>query len=147
MNLGHNVKITRLLNGVAAGTGDTQTSSVLDMQGYDGVMLVTGLGAITATAVTSVKVQDGAVANLSDASDLAGSKISFADTDDNKAAIHDIYRPLKRYLQLVITRATANAVIDGIFAVQYRGDKRPTTHDATTVVKYVAMQNPAEGTA
>jgi hypothetical protein len=145
MNIGKNIKITRVLAAVAAGT-TVQNSSVLDMSGYDGVLFVGAVGALTATAVTGLKAQQGQAANLSDAADLEGSLASIPDTGSDGTAVVDVYRPRERYVRAVFVRGTANAVLDGIIAIQYKGRKAPPTHDATVIAaKY--LNSPAEGTA
>lgn len=147
MNLSKGVKVTRVLNAVVAGT-TAQNSSVIDMQGFEGVIFILTVGTLTATQVTSLKAQQGQAANLSDAADLAGSLVGpFADGDSNKALILDVFKPQERYVRAVVNRATANAVIDGVIAIQYQAGKRPTTHDASTVVASKVVAGPAEGTA
>lgn len=137
----------RVLNAVAAGTS-AQTSSVIDTAGYDGVKIYSAFGAITAGAATSVKLQQSSDDGSSDAySDLEGSSITVADDDDNQVAIHDLYRPLKRYIKVVISRATQNAVIDGVLAVRYGAKKLPATNDSATIVALESYASPAEGTA
>ena len=89
LNISKEVKVTRVMNGVAAGTS-AQNSSVIDMQNFDGVVFIAAFGAITSGAVTSAKAQQGAASNLSDAADLAGSKIDIADNQGNKVAVLDI---------------------------------------------------------
>jgi predicted outer membrane lipoprotein len=139
-------KVVRIKNAVAAGTGDTQTSAILDTAGFTGVRLIAAFGTITATAVTSVKIQDGNDSGLSDAHDVAGSGLSLTPTTDNNSlAILDIYRPVKRYLTLVVTRATANAVIDGMFAELYEGRDYPEAADST-VSHQKLLVSPADGT-
>ncbi|MBH0239054.1 hypothetical protein [Methylobrevis albus] len=69
--------------------------------------------------------------NLSDAADLAGTAIPIAAADDNKLQVLDIFRPAVRYVRAVVTRGTADAVFDGVFAVQYGPLKGPVTQDAT----------------
>jgi hypothetical protein len=50
--------------------------------------------------------------------DLAGSlHTALADTDGNKCLVTDVFRPQKRYVRAVVTRGTANAVIDGVIAL------------------------------
>lgn len=145
MNIGKNIKVTRVLNAVAAGT-TVQNSSVLDMSGFDGVVFIGAVGALLAGAVTGLKAQQGQAANLSDAADLEGSLASIPDTGSNGMAIVDIYRPQERYVRAVFNRAVATAVLDGIIAIQYKGSKAPTTQDATVIAaKY--LNSPAEGTA
>jgi len=122
--------ITRVMNAVAAGTDDTQESTALDMSGWDGVVFIASFGTLTGSAVTDIRAQEGATSTP--ATDLAGTKISLtATTHNNKAAVLDIFRPLLQYIRCQVTRATANAVIDGIIAIQYRGRKAPVTQGAT----------------
>ena len=146
MNLSKNTKLTRVSNAVAAGTTDVE-SAVIDMQNFEGVQFVVAFGTITAGAVTSIKVQQGAQSDLSDAADLAGTGVAVADDDDNKIFYLDVYRPRERYVRLVVDRGTQNAVVDGIFAQQYSPRKKPTTHDTTTVGGGETHASPAEGTA
>lgn len=140
-------KAIRVMNGVVAGT-TAQTSSVIDTAGYEGVKIATLFGAITSTAVTSVKLQQSSDDGAADAySDIEGSSVSVADDDDNQIVVHDIYRPQKRYLKVVVGRGTANAVIDGIVASLYGARKQPTTDDSATVVSRKLLVSPDEGTA
>lgn len=128
MNLSKSCKITRVLNAVAAGTTD-QDSTGVDMLGFDGVMFVAAFGTLTATQVTTVVAQGG-----SDNSSFAttiGTSDALADADSNKVIVLDCYNPSTRYVRLRVDRGTANAVIDGVWAVQYRGHKAPVTHSTT----------------
>jgi len=144
MNLNSNIKITRVANAAAAGTSAVNGSAI-DMLGFDGVMFVAAVGALTATQVTSLKAQEGDTS--SPTADLAGSLVGpLADGDSNKCLVLDIYRPLKRYIRPVLNRATANAVVDGIWAIQYCGHKAPTSHD-TSVAASKVKASPIAGTA
>ena len=150
MNELKNVKITRLLNAVAAGTTE-QAGSVLDMEGYEGVMFIASFGTLTATQVTSLNARAGDASDGSDATtsaaDLAGSKVGpLADGDSNKGLVLDVYRPQKRYIRPVIVRGTANAVIDGVWAIQYSARLGPTTQP-TSVAASKQLASPAIGTA
>lgn len=114
MNLSYAVKFTRVMNAVAAGQ-TAQTSSAIDMRNFEGCIFISAFGAITASAVTSVKIQQSSDDGSADTyADLLGTSISVADDDDNQIVIHDILRPRERYLKAVISRGTANAVIDEI---------------------------------
>ncbi len=146
MNLSKNTKLTRVINATAAGTTDINGSTI-DMLGFEGVLFVVGFGTITASAVTSIKVQQGAESDLSDAADLAGTGVTVADDDDNQIFGVDVYRPTERYVRVVVDRGTANAVVDGGIAIQYGPAKAPTTHDTTTVGSVETHAGPAEGTA
>jgi hypothetical protein len=53
-------------------------------------------------------------------SDLAGSAHApLANTDGGKCLLTDLFRLRERYVRCVVTRGTANAVIDGVIALQY----------------------------
>ena len=139
-------KLTRVINATAAGT-TAINGSIIDMKGFDSVTFIVSFGAITAGAVTSIKAQQGAQSNLSDAADLKGTSISVADTDDNKIVALEI-EPSERYCRVVISRATQNAVVDSGVAIQTKAHSEPVTHDTTTVIgSEYHGPSAAEGTA
>lgn len=145
MNILGSIKVTRCLGGVVAGTGDTQDGTAIDMQGYEGVVFIADCGTLSSGAVTDLRAQDST--NNSTFADVAGSKQSWAQaTDSNTSIVLDIYKPLKRYVKPRITRATANAVINGIWAIQYQSRDQAVTQD-TTVSHHNALVSPADGTA
>ena len=128
----------------ASGTA-TRNGAVLDMQGYEGARIVVKFAAIADAATTSVKLQDGAAANLSDAADLAGTAVTIASTDDNRVVIFDVRKPLKRYLRVVVTKDGTNAAAETALYEQYETRHVPVTQGSgVTVSKLVS---PAEGTA
>jgi hypothetical protein len=145
MNLLKNVKITRISNAVAAGT-TAVTPTHVDMQDYEGVQFIVLWGTITTAGVQSVKAQQGTISDDSDMADLLGSSVTVADSDDNKATVIDIWQPEERYVRPYISRATQNAVIDGVLAIQYRGRKAPITQP-TSVQGNKQLASPIEGTA
>ena len=137
------VKITKLNDATAAGV-TTINSGVVDMQGFDGVVFLTSAGTIVAGAATSLKVQEDSAVGMGTAQDLASSGQTFLDTDDLKSVAVDIKRPNKRFLRLVILRATQNSDWSPIWALQYRSKKMPVTQGLD---KSKLMNSPAEGTA
>ena len=146
MNLSKNVKMTIAItpaNGVAA-TTDIE-GVTLDMQGFEGVLIEVVFGAITGSAVTSIKAQQGAESDLSDAADLEGTGQTIADTDDNKTFYIDLYRPEERYVRLYVDRATQNAVVASATYHQYAAAKAPVSH--ATGVSGELHVSPDEGTA
>lgn len=145
-NLSSRTSLKRVLNAVAAGTS-TQTSSAVDLAGYQGVRFIVTLGAITATGVPQIKASDCDTSGGSYA-DIAGSlgTAFTASTDDNKVWVLDIYRPTKRYIKCIVLRTTANAVIDSIVAELYDGKVQPSTDD-TTVLGRKLLVSPIDGTA
>lgn len=145
-NLDKGTKVTRIMNAQAVGTGNV-TSSILDMSGFESVEIIALAGTIT-DGNFSIKLQDGNTANLSDAADVAGTLVTAQNTDDNKALVLDIVRPVKRYCQVIAVRGGATgAVIDGIIAIQYGPRVKPAANDASTVAGTETWVSPADGTA
>lgn len=148
MLLSENCRVSRVVNGTAAGTTVVNGTSV-DMAGWDGVLFVALIGALTATQVTRLKAQQSDDNGSADAfADLASSATpAMADGDSNEVVLLDVFRPSERYVRPVVVRGTANAVIDGVFAIQYRGRTLPVTQDSSTVQSLVKLVSPDEGTA
>lgn len=146
-NLSLNADFRVSVNATAAGTGDTINGTAIDMAGWEGILLIYSFGAITTSAVTTIKAQGGAASDGSDGADLLGTAQSIADTDDNKIAMVDIFNPKQRYIRPVITRATANAVINNVIAILYRGDITPAAAHSTAVRVAERFNSPPTGTA
>jgi hypothetical protein len=146
MNLSKNTKISTAITPTAgvAGTSDIN-GSTLDMADWEGVLMICRMGAITALAVTSIKAQQGAASDLSDAADLEGTGQTVADDDDDETFYIDIYQPRERYVRLVVDRGTQNAVVAAANYIQYGPRKAPTTHGSG--VSGETHVSPAEGTA
>ena len=147
MNLSKGVKTTRVMNAVAAGVSDQNSSSV-NMANFESVLFVAALGTLTAGQVTNMKAQQSDDDGVGDAwSDLLGTLTAAMDDGDSDKLIQlDIVKPRKQYVRAVLVRATQNAVIDGIVAYQYGPLKLPTTHDSS-VQDTETHISPAEGTA
>lgn len=148
MNLTNHVKTILCKTAVAAGTTDITDATAVDMAGYDACRFIFSFGAITSGAATHV-----AVAALDTSSptpgtdDLAGSKITVADTADDTLFIIDIVRPRYRYLRPFVDRGTQNAVVNCIIAEQYRKvGVLPITKDATVTGQEIHVST-AQGTA
>lgn len=135
---------------VAAGSADVTDCYVVDMQGYDSVRMCVAFGTITGSAATSIRAQSAAAKSsataLTSGADIAGTSITVADTDDNKIVILDIVRPTRRYVQLLIKRATQNAVVDYAWYELYGPRKLPVVKDANVSNQEIWV-SPAEGTA
>lgn len=131
----------------AGAAGQTAINgAILDMAGFTGVEVSLVFGAITSGAVTSLKAQQGAASNLSDAADLTGTSISVADTDDGKLFVLDVKNVQERYFRVVVSRATQDAVVAAGIYKQYGPRTRPITQHADVITneKHLA---PIEGTA
>jgi hypothetical protein len=132
----------------AAGTSAI-TSSAVDMAGYLGCLFIVTIGAIVTGGVQSIKLQqssDDAAAD--DYSDIADTSQTVADDADNTTFLIDIRNPQKRYLKLVVSRATQNATVGGVIAIPYGKKSRGAVLSAGTAITAIERFNfPAEGTA
>jgi len=147
MNLSKECKLVRHSAAVAAGTSAITPSAGIDMKGFDSCLFVAAFGTITSGAATSIKVQQSSDDGVADGySDLTGTSVTVLDTYDDKLVYVEVVRPAKRYLKLIVSRATQNAVLDGITAILSGAHDVPTTHD-TTVATGETWIAPAEGTA
>jgi hypothetical protein len=136
MNLLKDVKITVVEAAAAAGTS-TLTTDVLDMSGYEGVMFIAMLGDVTDTSVLTLTVK-GNSANSTSSPTPVTQKASDAFTAsatsaDSKVIVVDVFKPTLRYQFAELSRATANAVVGGIIAIQYCARVKPTSQDASVI--------------
>lgn len=144
--LSKNTKISSAVTPTAGAAGTTAIEgTVLDMTGYEGVLVLVRMGTITSGAVTSIKMQSGTDSSVTDAADLLGTSQTIADTDDDKTFYIDLKRPAERYVRLYVSRATQNAVVASANYIQYGAEKAPTTQG--TNVSGEAHLSPIEGTA
>lgn len=131
-----NVKVTP----VAASAVAAQTevlSSVLDMSGYDGVMFIALLGDVTTACVLTLTAKGNTANSTSSPAPVTqiatAAFTADATSADDKALIVDVYDPALRYVFASLTRTAANAVVNGIIAIQYKAEYRPTTQAATVI--------------
>lgn len=132
-------KLEKLSDPTAAGTTDA-ASGVVDMAGFDGVMLFTSIQ--TPAANNYLTAQSGAQSNGSDAADLAGTKVGNAST---KAVAIDIYRPADRYVRLNTKRGTSTAVGE-VWALKYNGRVSPPDNNTSGTILSAILASPAKGT-
>ncbi|PZU87340.1 MAG: hypothetical protein DI527_18875 [Chelatococcus sp.] len=146
MSLLKNVKVTRVAASAVAGTTDV-AGSILDMAGFDGVLFLALTGDVTDTSVLTLKAQQNVANQTSGMANLAGtaSFTAGATSADSKVLLLDVYKPRERYVRPVLTRATANAVVDGIIAIQYDARNRPSVQDASVIAS--ALSNDPNETA
>ena len=146
LDLNREAKVTRVMDAVAAGTTVQTQTTGLDMAGFESCTFIASFGTLTANQVTSVEVhQCDTVAGTYAA--IAGSNSGpLDDDDDDKLVVVTVVRPREQFLKVVINRATANAVIDGVVAIQSPAHKAPVSH-AASVALSESVFSPAEGTA
>ena len=141
------VKITKLMNSTVGASGTTDLeSSALDMTGYDGVLFLINWGAITSGGVQSAYLEQCDTTGGSYAH-LTGSRVTVADSDDNKITALNLWRPREEFIKVGIFRATQVSTVESIVAIQYKGDhKNPITQGTTYVQGSVTLVSPAETT-
>lgn len=142
MNLSKNIDVVRVENAAVAGTSDLESDAV-DMAGYDGVLFIYAVGALTATQVTKLTAAQCDISGGSYAALTGADSGAMADGDGNKLLMLDVYRPTKQFVKATLDRGTANAVLDAGIAIKYRSSKGPITQGAT-VAKHVVVASPAE---
>lgn len=131
--LSQQVKIDRVANAATAGT-TAVTSSVLDMQGYEGVLFLAMTGVVTDTSVLTLTAYENTANSTSGGTAISGGATTpvtgSSNNADNKEFAVDIVRPTKRYVYATLTRTTANAVVNGIIAIRYKGRTQPVVNDS-----------------
>ena len=142
--LSDNVKITPILGYFAAGV-TKRTSTIIDMDGFDGVVFAAVLGTTIEAGTVDVFVEQNTANATSGMARVATTTVYTvpASPASLTSVQVDVFKPRERYLQANITPATQNAVICGMVAIQYKGHLRPITLDST-VVKTTKLISPAE---
>lgn len=112
----------------AAGTTALE-GEPLDRDNFDHVLIVVMFGTITTGATVSIKAQQGDAADLSDAADITGTKVSVADTKSDNIFYLDILRPAKQYLRVYIDIAD-QTVECAAWYLCYAPHTKPITQDA-----------------
>jgi hypothetical protein len=128
----------------ASGTA-ARTGAIIDMRGFLGVLMIVKFATIADGAVTVVKAQEGAAANLSDVADLEGSGIAVEADDDDQLFALDIYQPNERYVRLAIEKDGANATAESAVYIQYGATYQPVDNTAANLLTYERHMSPAEG--
>lgn len=138
-------KVTRIYAGAVAGFGDTLSSDILDMTGFEGVEFIADLGDQAATGVATLTCQQDTDAAGGTMATLTGSvAYTFAAADgDDDLLVLDVYKPVERYVRAQLKRETANITVKSIIAIQYGAMKTPVTQ-GSTVLDSDLLVSPAE---
>ncbi len=134
-------KFDRVLVATGAGTSDTLTGDILDLQNCDSAIGIALLGDVANTAVLTLKAYVGDNSALSDGAYVTTTDSVTADATsaDNKLLILDVKKPGKRYVRFDLVRATANAVVDGIIAARYNCRTVPVTQPTDVVAGGISV--------
>jgi hypothetical protein len=140
----------RIQQAVTTANGATGTAAIngtaLDTVGYNGGCCIVTFGPITAGAVTSIKLQQSSDnGGDDDYTDVAGTSQTVADDADNTVFVIDFTRSTKRYVRLVVSRATQAATVGAATYIQYGARSMPVTQPAGINVE--RFHAAVEGTA
>jgi hypothetical protein len=139
-----NMKVVQATTVTAGAAGTTAVNgATVDMSGFEEIAIIVPIGTVVSGAVTSIKWQEGDT--TSPTTDVAGTNITVADTDDDTTKILRIIKPQKRYGRVVVSRATQNATLGAILYVLTNPRTLPVS-DGSTVVGELHV-SPAAGTA
>lgn len=140
-NLLKGIKVT-VVEAAAAAAQTALTSDVLDMAGFDGVMFVALTGDVTSTSVLTLNAYGNSANSTSSPTPVLQGAATFtagASDADSKALIVDVFDPALQYAFATLTRTTADAVIGGIIAIQYKAEYRPTSQSASVIASTSAV--------
>lgn len=137
-NLSKATKTLVISTGITAGSSNNNPSTTIDTLGYSAVRIMALLGTLTSTQVTSLGVNQSDDNSSWDTGASTNKTGNAGDSDAGKLLILDIYKPKKRYLQVQVNRATANAVITAIIAELWLADFMPVT-DTTSISKLTVL--------
>lgn len=144
-NLLTELKVTRVANAASVATSDV-TSTAVDMSGFETVVFVVAHGTITDGTPDIHAEQSSDNGGSDDFTDLAGSLVAVADSDDNKLTLLEVHRPAKRYVRCIVDRAgSTGSVVDGIIAIQGWPRHMPVTQPSSVGSSGI-VSSPAEGT-
>lgn len=142
MNLGKQIKILNALD-YASGTA-TREGAECDMQDWDGVIAIVKHATVAASAAGDVHWEQDTATGMGSAADLAGTAIAVATANSNEIFALELYRPLERFVRIVVTKDGANAQAESAVYILYKGDKVPVSNIGAD--EYELSISPAEGT-
>ena len=130
-----NIEVRQVKAPVANASNTDSNSDIIDMAGYEGVIFMVPIEDSAATGVAVLKLeehtlnQDSGMAAITGAS--ATKTCAVNDDINNKLLVVECFRPRERYVQAVITSATANIAFGTMTAILYGHRKMPVTEHST----------------
>ncbi len=141
-NLSNYTLINTIKSATTAAGSTPLESSIIDMAGYEGVLIATRFGTAAADNILSAKMS---TANDSGTmSPILGSAVTPGASDENQWL--DVYRPKMRYVQALVTRATSSKLGE-IWAIQYGGRKLPEDNNTAGTIAGDLSVSQSTGTA
>lgn len=147
MNFYGNFDIREVNAPVSAGSSIDDNSDIIDMQGYEGVVFMVPITDSAATGVATMTVEQNSANSGSGMAALSGAvataTCSTNDDLNDTLLVVDVYRPRERYVQAVLTSATANIAYGNTVAILYGPRVKPVTDHASVQAAALAI-SPAE---
>jgi len=138
-NLASNTKIAWVLALITSANNTDSNTAILDMTGWDGVVFITAITTATTGAVAALTVEASTTNADTYMAAITGAVATKTSPSNGTLLVVDVYRPLKRYVQGVITSTTQVATFGVTIAIQYKGLKSPVTADATIAAQTVVV--------
>lgn len=142
------VEDIQLRSALALGSGTAdRNGAVLDMQNKEWAIAVATFTSVSASAVTSIKLQQGSQSDMSDAADLAGTALSVADDDDGQIFAIAITKPRERYIRVVVDKDGSNSTTELVHYIEGGHRTLESLSSITDELTVEIHHSPAEGTA
>lgn len=123
-----NVKIVRVSDAAGAAQTDV-TSDVVDTVGFERIIFIAALGAITGGGSVSMSLFTGDASNGVGAVEVETTTVVATDADDDGLLVIEAYRPAGRYCHVVIERADENSAIDSVVCLLSDAKQLPVDND------------------
>ena len=121
-------------------------STRLDMSGYEGVVFILPITDSVNTGVVTITAEQNTVDSDSGMDALAGASATATDAGgdalNNQTLTLEVVKPLERYIQCVLTSATANIATGNMIAIRYTSKKAPIV-EGSTVLDSTLVISPA----
>ncbi len=134
------VLVTDEINPISSSTVLNGTG--VDMSGWAGALFLVNIGLIAATGTVDVKVQRDGDSGFSDPTDLTPAATQLADTADNQFLLLSVPAEIlpagEKFLRIVVTPATAAALISASVTRFRREGGLPPTQVADQTIKVTA---------
>ena len=142
-NLLNNTETAVVLASNAGTAAATAKGTIVDMQGFETATFIAVFGNVLDTAAVDVQVAQGDT-NSTGAMVVSEAKVSFtagASDMDNRAVVLEVVNPGKRYLEIQVKVATANAPISSIVCIKSNPSVVPV-EQGTTVIDSATFVTP-----
>ena len=140
-NMLKNIKSYQAIAATAAGTDDTITGTAVAVGTAKGACCTLNLGAITDTAVLTIKAYGGTSSAQTDLIGQVSRTCGASDTDD-KQMVLDVSEVRQAYIRFDVVRADANAVVNGGTVTLYNlGDMPAAIVDGDVVAGAIVQDD------